>query len=380
MPVDIPFARPSIEEPDIEAVTQVLRSGWLTTGGECASFEEELAAYLGGDVDVVAVSSCTAALEISLAHLGLPQGSKVGVPTWTFVSSAFAGVHQGLHPVLLDVDPLTLNVAPDAVAAALEDGLDALVVVHFGGVPVHPSIYEMCAASGVPVIEDAAHALGARDHRGPMTAQGTLGACFSFYATKNLASGEGGAIATQDEELASFARSYRLHGLDKDAWARYRPGNTSRYDLVGPGFKANFPDLLAALARTQLARFDDLQVRRRHIVEAYRVRLDKIDGVEVIPGSPVDGSADHLMVVSLPEGVDRTAVQVSMSDRGVGTSIHFRPLHDFGWFRDNATIGPSGVGAADAMRDRVMSLPLYPDLGDDEVDRVADALAEAIEA
>lgn len=379
VPGDIPFSRPSLDDDDLEGVTRVLRSGWLTTGDECARFEEELTAYLGGDVEVVAVSSCTAALEISLAHLALPAGSRVGVPTWTFVSSAFSAVHVGHRPVLLDVEPDTLNLSPAALEAALDEGLDAVVAVHFGGVPVAAEVHELCRAADVPLVEDAAHALGARDERGTIAGRGSAGACFSFYATKNLSSGEGGAIATDDPELAAFARSFRLHGLDRDAWARYRPGNTAQYDLVGPGYKANFPDILAALARSQLGRFDALQARRRHLLDAYRTTLATVAGATPVPAVGVAGSADHLAVVALDEGIDRTSVQKAMSEAGIGTSVHFRPLHDFAWFQDNKVpLGPTGVDTAEAMRTRVLSLPLYPDLTDDDVARVVDALAGAI--
>ena len=156
--------------------------------------------------------------------------------------------------MLIDVDADTLNIAPDSLAAALDDGLDAVFPVHFGGVPVAPEIHELCAAKGVPVIEDAAHAIGATDHRGPVAGGGSVAAAFSFYANKNISTGEGGALATDNGEVASFARSYRLHGLSKDAWQRYRPGAEQLYDLVAGGIKGNMPDVLATLARTQLAR------------------------------------------------------------------------------------------------------------------------------
>jgi dTDP-4-amino-4,6-dideoxygalactose transaminase len=373
----IPFVVPSINDDDIEAVTSVLRSGWLTTGEQSVAFEHELAAYLGAP-HVLAVASCTHALEICLAHLGLPAGSRVGVPTWTFISTALAGVHVGLEPVLLDIDETTLNLSPDSLERAI-GGLDVVVPVHFGGVAFHDRIFDICGDAGVPIVEDAAHALGTRHVDGSMVnGVRSLGACYSFYATKNLTSGEGGAIATADGALAEFATSQRLHGMSRDAWRRYRPDGAPLYDLIGPGIKANFPDLLAALARSQLARFDEMQARRRAIVRRYREQLAALDGLRIVPEVLPEGSADHLMVVLLPPGIDRAAVVRCMSDAEISTSIHFRPLHQFGWMTEHAAIGPSGVDNAEGLADRALSLPLYTDITDDQVDRVCDALASTI--
>ena len=200
---EVLFAAPGITEGDVEAVVSALRSGWITTGTECEKLEAELAAYL--DVPhVVSGSSCTAALEIALAFLDLPPGARVGVPTWTFASSALAAVHNGARPVLLDVDPETLNLSQSALERAIDERrLDAVVGVHFAGVPLPQQVHELCHATGIPLVEDAAHALGATDHRGSVAGQGTAGACYSFYATKNLTSAEGGALATDDTALAA---------------------------------------------------------------------------------------------------------------------------------------------------------------------------------
>lgn len=372
----VAFAVPEVTEDDVAAVVRVLRSGWITTGDECGLLEHELAAHLGAE-HVVAVSSCTAALEIALAHLRLPQGSRVGVPAWTFVSTALAAVHNDLTPVLLDVDPLTLNLSPVALEAALADGLDAVIAVHFGGVAVDRAVHELCAASGVPLIEDAAHALGTRDERGLIGGRGTGAACFSFYATKNLTSAEGGAIATDDADLASFARTYRLHGMSADALARYQPGGSVTYDLVDPGIKANLPDLLAALARSQLARFDETQARRRALLHRYRDALEP-EGIRFVPAGRDAGSADHLAVVLLPLGVDRDLVVAGLKARGISPSIHFRPLHHFSWFAANAIVDPRGLATCDALWPRALSLPLHPGLTLADVDRVATCLLDEL--
>ena len=370
------FAVPSITEDDIAAVTAVLRSGWITTGTESQLLEAELAAYLGAE-HVIAVSSCTAALEIALAHLALPPGARVGVPAWTFISSALAAVHNNLQPVLLDVEPDTLNLSPASLEAALAEGLDAVVAVHFGGVPVDRHIHELCADAGVALVEDAAHALGARDERGLIGGLGTQAACFSFYATKNLTSAEGGALATDDAGLAHFARAHRLHGMSTDAHARYQPGGGTHYDVVSPGIKANLPDLLAALARSQFARFDSMQNRRREILTAYRTALGPA-GFEFVPRHPHPGSADHLAVVLLPELVDRNMVVEGLKARGINPSVHFRPLHHFRWFRDHTAVGPTGLTTCDALAGRALSLPLHLGLTDAQVQRVTASLIEVV--
>ena len=372
------FALPDITDADIEAVTDVLRSGWLTTGVECLALEDELREHVGAG-HVVTMASCTAALETTAAWLGVQAGRRVAVPTWTFVSSALAFTHTGARPMLLDVDANTLNVSLSSVEAALESGVDAVVVVHFGGVPVDEAIYERCRDAGVPVVEDAAHALGARDSRGPIAGHGTVGACYSFYASKNLTSGEGGALATDDAELADFARSYRQHGLSRDAWARYLPGSAASYDLIVPGIKANLPDLLAALGRSQLARFGQMQERRREIVRSYRKQLEDVAGLRFVPGELAENGADHLMVVLLPEGVARDEVVNRLDRDGIGTSVHFRPLGSFRWFQEHADVVPGGTPVADRLEGRTVSLPLHARLTDSDVARVTDSLRAALE-
>ena len=376
-PPPIGFAPPSIDETDIEAVTRVLRSGWLSTGVECEQFEAELSAVVGAP-HVVAVSSCTAALEIALDAQRFRPGARVGVPTWTFAASASTVVRAGGVPVLLDIDEETLNVSVDALEAELAQGLDGVVLVHFGGLPVARQVLDATSAAGIPVVEDAAHAFGATDHRGPVSGLGTVGACFSFYASKNLTSGEGGALATHDPELAAYARSHRLHGLSSDAWQRYRVGAEPSYDLVEPGLKANMADLLAALGRSQLARFGQLQARRRAAVRCYRELLRPVDGLRVVPTELDERSADHLLVVLLPPGVDRGHVIASLGRQGIGCSIHFRPLHTFSWFAANVPIGVAGVAVADRLADRALSLPLHAGLTDEDVDRVVTALVQEL--
>jgi dTDP-4-amino-4,6-dideoxygalactose transaminase len=373
----IEFSPPAVSEDDIEAVVRTLRSGWLTSGAECDALEEDLADFLNIP-HAVALNSCTAAMETAFAYLGLPRGARVGVPTWTFAASALAPARLGAQPVLLDIDPDTLNLDPSALERALDDGLDAVVIVHVAGNPVDARVRKAAAEAGVPVVEDAAHALPTTDERGLVAGQGTVAACFSFYATKNVAGGEGGALTTEDPDLADFARSYRLHGLTKETWRRFRDGDDVPHDVVHAGIKANLPDPLAALARSQLARLPELQAGRRAAIERYRTNLAAVDAITCVPFERDPGSADHLMVVLLPEGTDRRAIAASMDAAGVRTGIHFPPLHHLTWFRENATLGPGGTPVADALAPRVLSLPLHPTLSDTDVDTVCQALTDAL--
>lgn len=370
----IRFAVPSIEEDDIAAVSRVLRGAWITSGEEVEGLERDLAQHLGAEY-VVAVSSCTAALEIALAHQPIPSGALVAVPTWTFVSTALSVLRAGFVPVIVDVDPVDLNLSVAALEHVIEQ-VAAVIPVHFGGVPVSAAIRELADANDVVVIEDAAHAFGARDERGLIAGREVAAACFSFYATKNLTSGEGGALATADAELAAFARVHRQHGLSRDAWRRYLPGSVGEYGLESLGLKANLADPAAALARSQLRRYESMQRWRRELVCRYRQDLCAVDGVAAIPAHVAEGSADHLMVVKLPEGVDRPGVQAAMSDMGVDTSVHFTPLHRFDKLRAHARV--SDVGVADALAERVMSLPLHVGLSLGDVDRVVDSLGAAL--
>ena len=381
-PGEIRFSLPDITDAEVEAASRALRSGWITTGDESRALEAELSAYLGVD-HVVAVSSATAAIEIAAAALRLPRGSRIGVPTWTFVSSAIAPYHRGLVPVLLDVEPATFNLSASALQQSIaEDELDAVIGVHFAGTPLPEEIHAICAEASIPLIEDAAHAIGARDHRGFVAGQGTAGCCYSFYATKNLTSAEGGALATDDPELAAFAESFRLHGMSRDAWARYLPGAaTSGYDLLGDGLKANLPDVLAAVARVQLERLEELQRQRRRLVERYRSHLVGVEGLGLVPDEVPEGGSDHLMMVLLPHGVDRSKVQERMSAARIGTSVHFQPLHRFGWFAKNGVHpGAAGTKVADEGELRALSLPLHTCLDMADVDRVCDVLTDSVDA
>jgi dTDP-4-amino-4,6-dideoxygalactose transaminase len=363
------FAMPEITDDDVDAVVNVLRSGWLTTGSVSHEFEKALADYLGV-AHVMVTSSGTTALECAFAGLGLPLGAHVAVPAWTFVSTVSVLARLRLRPMLVDSDPHSLNMSVTSLQHAVARGAKAVLPVHFAGTPVDSEIFDLAAQRRLPVIEDCAHALGAVLDKTRVS----RAACYSFYATKNLTTGEGGAVATDDGELADFVRVHRLHGMSKDAWRRHEPGGTATYDVVSRGIKANLPDLLAALGMSQLRRIHSMQARRRHLVLDYRERLADVPGITCIPETLVAGEADHLFVVLLPAGSDRDTVAAAMASRGVTTSVHFQPVHRFSAIRPLVDV-EGGLPVCEAMWPRVLSLPLYPTLASDDVDRVVETLA-----
>lgn len=375
----VPYARCHVVAEAHEAIESVLASGWLTTGPQTLAFEDEFAGLLGAPA-AVAVSSCTAAIELALRALRLPPGAPVLTPTLTFCGAVQAIVHSGLQPVLLDTDERTLTVDPATVATvAGRVRPQAMVVQHMGGYPV--AIPALADAAGLPtgrVVEDAAHGLGGAVAGRPVGAD-SVAACFSFYATKNLPIGEGGAITTTDPGLAGVLREMRQHGMSRDAWRRYHPGASWRYDVAVDGMKANFTDLQAAIGRAQLGHLPAWQRRRAHLADRYDRALSAVPGV-LLPPRPADGRhAWHLYAVRItaPYPLTRDALADALKSRGVGTSVHFIPVHQFTYFR--ALLGSDACGnlpVADRVAEQLLSLPLHPWLTDSDVDYVCDQIAD----
>ena len=376
----IPFATTLISLEAQQAAARVLASGWVTTGPEVGAFEREFAATVGAE-HAVAVSSCTAAIELALRSLRLPKDAKVLTSTMTFCGAVHAIVHAGLQPVLVDVNPETVMPDPETVARAMRraGGVDAMVVLHFAGQPA--PVEEMAAAAGLPlarVIEDAAHALHTRVGDRSV---GSISAatCFSFYATKNLPIGEGGMVTTLDPEIAEFVRRVRLHGMSRDAWRRYLPGSSWRYTVDVAGLKANMTDVQAAVGRAQLGHLAEWQFRRAEIADRYDLGLAGIPGL-VQPARPSFGRhAWHLYVARvLPTfGIDRDEFIAALADRGVDCSVHFIPIHHQPYFLD--LLGrhiAAEFPSSDATFRQIVSLPLHPGLSDEEVDRVCESAAE----
>ena len=374
----IPFAKAEISEEAQAAAARVLASGWITTGPEVVEFERELAGLVGAQ-HAVAVASCTAGIEISLRALGLRRGAKVLTSTMTFCGAVHAIVHAGLQPVLVDINADTLMPDAATIAAAVRASgpVDAMVVLHFAGAPA--PVVEMAEAAGLPlthVIEDAAHAIGTKVGDRSV---GTISAatCFSFYATKNLPIGEGGMITTDDQELADRARQIRLHGMSRDAWKRYMPGESWRYDVDVAGIKANMTDVQAAIGRGQLKHFEAWQDRRAQLARAFERRLSKVTGLRT-PSWPVDGlHAWHLYVLRVEPGfgVDRDTFIRQLSERGIDCSVHFIPVHQQSYFKELlAGVRGQSFPVADAVFPTLVSIPFYPGLTDEMVDRICEEI------
>jgi perosamine synthetase len=377
----IPFHRPSIGAAERDAVMEVLDSRWLTTGQKTVAFEEAVRARLGCG-HAVAVNSATAALHLILEALGVRAGDEVVVPTYTFAACGETVRYLDARPRLADVDPVTFNITAETIEAQLRPETKAIMVVHFAGLMAEMEpIMELARSRNLPVIEDAAHALPcSRDgHQA-----GTVGAAgaLSFYATKTVTTGEGGMLVTDSDQIANRARSMRLHGLTRDAWKRYSGGGSWYYEIEDVGFKYNLTDLAAAIGLVQLERAEAMRVGRERVARRYEAAFDAAglgDLVE-LPAMPRPNEihAWHLFPIRLhldrvkvtrAEAIDRLA------EAGVGTSVHFIPLHLHPYYRRTYGYAPGDLPVANAQFEREISLPIYPDLGDDDVDYVVERLA-----
>jgi dTDP-4-amino-4,6-dideoxygalactose transaminase len=377
--IDVPFTRTHICAEARQAVQEVLESGWVTSGQNVVEFEHEFADYVGAR-HALAVSSCTAAIELALRALRLQPGAKVVMSADTFCGAAAAIMHAGLRVVVADVDPLTGMPSPATVSEAVDEagGVEAMVVVHLGGLPT--PVADLAAAAGLGldrVVEDAAHALGTwvDDVQVGSISRAT---CFSFYATKNLAIGEGGMVTTDDDEIAMEVARTRLHGMSKDAWMRYLPGGGWRYDVEVEGLKANMTDVQAAIGRAQLRGFSQGQARRAEVAQRYDANIVGIEGL-TLPPRPLRGAhAWHLYAIRVRPayGTSRDELVDALRDRGIGTSVHFIPLHRLTWYASQCLIPRRGLPGADEVFTETLSLPMDQVINDEEVDAVCAALAE----
>ncbi|HEY4569451.1 MAG TPA: DegT/DnrJ/EryC1/StrS aminotransferase family protein [Kribbella sp.] len=379
--VGVAFADCDITAEAQAAALQVLRSGWVTTGREVAAFEAEFATAVGAE-SAVAVSSCTQGIELALRSLALPPGSLVLSSTMTFCGAVQAILHAGHQPVLVDVDPATGMPTPATVKLAVHafGPPAALTVVHWAGdVADVPALAD---AAGLPldrVVVDGAHALGTSAGGMPV-GSGRGATCFSFYATKNLPLGEGGMVTTDDQARADWLRKARLHGMTADAWRRYLPGGSWRYNVAEAGLKANMTDIQAAMGREQLAHLPSWQRRRAQIAARYDDQLAGLTGIRLPhrPRSDAGTHAWHLypIRVRLNGGIDRDEVIAGLSERAIGTSVHFIPVHRLAYFSQAALIPSMGLPGADTLFEQLLSLPIYPRLTDRQVDAVCSAIAD----
>jgi len=375
----IPFFKPSIAEDDIAAVAETLRSGWLTSGPNVKALEEELAAYCGAK-HVNAVNSCTAAMHLALRAWGIGPGDEVITTPYTFSATATVIVHIGATPVLADVCDGDANIDPEQIERAITPRTKAIIPVHFAGEPCDmDAIMEIAKRRGLKVLEDAAHAVGSA-YRG--RAIGSIGdaTAFSFYATKNMTTGEGGALATDDSELSDRVRVLTLHGMTKDAWNRYDVGGSWRYDVGEFGFKDNLTDLAAALGRRQLQKLDLFTERRTRVAQRYFAHLRNEEHLQLPAFSEENRHAWHLFMVRVKPSspVGRDDVIRKLAERGIQTSVHFIPIHYHSAYKRLGYWKQGDFPVAEGIFEGAISLPMYPDMTDAEVDEVCGALLEIV--
>ena len=373
---EVPFSRPDIGEEEIAAMTDAVRSGWLTMGPRTQEFEKSFAEWAGAP-HAVAVNSCTAALHLALNAAGIGPGDEVITSTLTFAATGATIVHAGAEPVLADVTADTLNIDPEDVARKITKRTRALVPVHFAGHPAPmEELGEIARAHGLVVIEDAAHALPAT-YRGQRIGNISDLTAFSFYATKNLTTGEGGMLTVRDDEVADRVRMRRLHGMSRDAWRRYSASGSWRYDVSYPGFKYNMTDPAAAMGLVQLRRLPELHRRRLELVGLYDRALADVAQLQRPIVRPDVESAWHLYAIRVrPERlrIHRDEVIELLRARGVGTGVHFIPLHLHSYYRDAFGLTPGDFPVASAAIEELISLPLYTRMTDGDVAYVVDTL------
>ena len=378
----IPFHLPSIGEEEITEVVAVLRSGWLTTGPKVAEFERAFADYVGAR-HAVALNSGTAALHLALEAIGLGPGDEVIVPTYTFTATAEVVTYFGARPVLADCRPDTLNVDLCTVEPLVTPRTKAIIPVHIAGQPCDMGpLLDFAHALGIHVIEDAAHALPARYKDATIGTVGDVTA-FSFYATKTITTGEGGMLTTERADYAARMRMMSLHGLSGDAWKRYSATGKWYYEVLRFGFKYNMTDLAAAIGIQQLKKSDALYKRRREIASIYADELSGLDGCRVPSEVEYGTHAWHLYILALNlEALSggRDDVIRSLEAKGVGSSVHFIPLHLHPAYQAAFGLRKGLFPVAERAFERAVSLPLYPRMADSDVARVLSAVRDTLNA
>ena len=376
----LPFHVPEIDDEDIDAVVNVMRSGWLTTGAKARQFEQEFAAKVGARY-AVALNSCTAALHLALEAIGLQEGDEVLVPTMTFAATAEVVTYFKAKPVLIDCLPTTLNMDPELIERAITPRTKAVIPVHFAGQPCEMgSILEIARRHDLRVIEDAAHAFPA-SYKGK--AIGSIGdyTCFSFYATKNITTGEGGMVTTDDPDQADRIRRMSLHGLSRDAWKRYTNQGSWYYDIVAPGFKYNLTDMAAALGLTQLHKAERFWKTRERYAALYAEGFRDLPEITPLMIHDDVQHAWHLYVIQLDLDrlrISRQAFIEGLQQKQIGCSVHFIPLHLHPYYRETGHYSRADFPVASQAFDRMVSLPLYSKMSEEDVHRTIQVVRELI--
>lgn len=386
---NIPFAQVDCSGNELKYVAEVLRSGWLTTGSSVAAFEEQFKQITGAR-HAHAVSSCTAALHLALDAAGICAGDKVLVPTMTFAATVEVICYQNATPILMDVDPCTSCVTEDIVESALHEHPDAkaVIVVHYGGqaAPIGDGqgdgILALCRAHGVMLIEDAAHAFPAKEAGHVIGGFGDI-TCFSFYANKTITTGEGGMITCQSEAISERITKMRLHGIDRDVWTRYRSNKMTanwEYDVIAAGYKYNMADLNAAVGLAQLERIEEMRRDRQEIAELYRTAISANSLLDMLSSRvPDDWHAWHLFPVLIPNGIHlRNRIIELLAEDGIGTSVHYKPIHRLSYYREVLQVTPDQFPNAEMLWESTISLPIYHSMTRDDAQRVIDRTIDLV--
>ncbi len=379
----LPFALPDIGEDEIAEVVDTLRSGWITTGPKVRRFEEDFSAFLGEPtLHSLAVNSATAGLHLALEALGVGPGDEVITTTHTFTATAEVVRYLGADVKLVDIDPKTLCIDPNAVEQAVGPKTRAIIPVHYGGLAADmPAILSIAARHGLGVVEDAAHALPATCGGMLIGTLGSDAAVFSFYANKTITTGEGGMVVTRNPALAARMRTMRLHGMSRDAFDRFTAKVPSwYYEIVAPGFKYNLTDIAAAIGIHQLRRAREFQRRRQGVASQYDVALAGLPLVLPPPAPPGELHSWHLYVVRLADeaGVSRDAFIDSLFAQGIGCSVHYIPLHLQPYWRDRYQLDAAAFPHSQHAYERLVSLPMYSKMEPADVARVAAAARIAL--
>jgi dTDP-4-amino-4,6-dideoxygalactose transaminase len=384
----LPFALPSIGDEEIAEVVDSLRSGWITTGPKVKRFEDDFADYIGAS-HAIAVNSCTAGLHIALTALGIGRGDEVIIPTLTFCSTANVVVHLGARPVLVDVGE-DFNVTPEAIEAAITPQTRAIVPVHYGGQACDlAAIYELAERYRLAIVEDAAHAIGTTyqghkigaDTLRTEAAHTTRITIFSFYATKNMTTGEGGMITTSDDALAERMRLLSLHGMSRDAWKRYTSAGSWYYEVVVPGYKDNMTDIQAALGIHQLRRLDGFIATRQRYARQYTDAFARLRAIETPPLHLDRNHVYHLYAIRLRLEhltIDRSQFIEALKANNIGASVHFIPVHLHPFYQEYFGYRRGSLPQAESIYDRTVSLPLYPRMSESDVTDVIRAVREIV--
>lgn len=377
----LPYALPLIEEDDIAEVVDALKSGWIAKGPKTMEFEKQFAEYVGAKY-AVALNSCTAALHLSLVAAGIGEGDEVLTTPMTFAASANVVIHTGAKPVFVDIDPVTMNIDPKKIREKITSRTKAIIPVHVAGHPCEmDEIMVIAREYNLFVLEDAAHAVYTQ-YKGKMI--GSIGdaTAFSFYATKNLVTGEGGMVTTNDEVLYNKIRVMSTHGMSRNAWNRYTEVGSWYYEILSPGYKDNMSDIMAGLGLSQLAKLERMQGLRQEIADYYQAEFGKLPELEVPIEHDYARHAWHLYIIKLnldKLSIDRGKFIDALKEENIGTSVHFIPLHMHPYYRDTYGYKPGDFPVAEGVFQRIISLPLYPKMSKQDASDVVDAVKRIVE-